>query len=335
MQNAQALGDIPTWRKTTQNLVQYYPDDSGVIKSRKELEDRNRATISHSTTWGQSKADGRDTVSGQNGLKDREMETRLNSPWINDNYRLFAWHQDRYGEYRFGDVHDQRYGVGAEWQANRKALSAIVSQSTDGGQAGVRLDWSQWLNDHWQYQLQYNSQADIPLQALHAGEDGQSYRAAVAWQKDESRQIGASYGLTDISDGNKQQEFSTFWRERLFDAPHHITYGTVRGFYGTNSQDQTAYFSPSSHYSAELNLSHDWVTWREYERSFKQHFEAGVGLYKQADYSAKPTYSLQYQHQWQLSRTWQLNYGIGWQYHPYDGNDEQHTYGIFGFEGRF
>ncbi len=28
--------------------------------------------------------------------------------------------------------------------------------------------------------------------------------------KDESRQIGASYGLTDISDGNKQQEFSTF-----------------------------------------------------------------------------------------------------------------------------
>ncbi|MGQ0903854.1 poly-beta-1,6 N-acetyl-D-glucosamine exporter porin PgaA [Acinetobacter baumannii] len=335
MQNAQALGDIPTWRKTTQNLVQYYPDDSGVIKSRKELEDRNRATISHSTTWGQSKADGRDTVSGQNGLKDREMETRLNSPWINDNYRLFAWHQDRYGEYRFGDVHDQRYGVGAEWQANRKALSAIVSQSTDGGQAGVRLDWSQWLNDHWQYQLQYNSQADIPLQALDAGEDGQSYRAAVTWQKDETRQIGASYGLTDISDGNKQQEFSTFWRERLFDAPHHITYGTVRGFYGTNSQDQTAYFSPSSHYSAELNLSHDWVTWREYERSFKQHFEAGVGLYKQADYSAKPTYSLQYQHQWQLSRTWQLNYGIGWQYHPYDGNDEQHTYGIFGFEGRF
>ena len=169
MQNAQALGDIPTWRKITQNLVQYYPDDSGVIKSRKELEDRNRATISHSTTWGQSKADGRDTVSGQNGLKDREMETRLNSPWIKDNYRLFAWHQDRYGEYRFGDVHDQRYGVGAEWQANRKALAAIVSQSTDGGQAGVRLDWSQWLNDHWQYQLQYNSQADIPLQALDAG----------------------------------------------------------------------------------------------------------------------------------------------------------------------
>lgn len=335
MQNAQALGDIQTWRKTTQNLVQFYPEDSGVIKSRKELDDRNRATISHSTTWGQSKANNSDSVSGQNGLKDREMETRLNSPWIKDNYRLFAWHQDRYGEYNFGDVHNQRYGVGAEWQANRKALSAILSQSTDGGQAGVRLDWSQWLNDHWQYQLQYNSQADIPLQAIDAGEDGQSYRAALTWQKDESRQIGASYGLTDISDGNKQQEFSTFWRERLFAAPHHITYGTVRGFFGSNSQDQTAYFSPSSHYSAELNLSHDWVTWREYERSFKQHFEAGVGFYKQADYSTKPTYSLQYQHQWQLSRTWQLNYGIGWQYHPYDGHGEQHTYGIFGFEGRF
>ncbi|QNX49944.1 poly-beta-1,6 N-acetyl-D-glucosamine export porin PgaA [Acinetobacter seifertii] len=335
MQNAQALGDIQTWRKTTQNLLQFYPEDSGVIKSRKELDDRNRATISHSTTWGQSKANNSDSVSGQNGLKDREMETRLNSPWIKDNYRLFAWHQDRYGEYNFGDVHNQRYGVGAEWQANRKALSAILSQSTDGGQAGVRLDWSQWLNDHWQYQLQYNSQADIPLQAIDAGEDGQSYRAALTWQKDESRQIGASYGLTDISDGNKQQEFSSFWRERLFAAPHHITYGTVRGFFGSNSQDQTAYFSPSSHYSAELNLSHDWVTWREYERSFKQHFEAGVGLYKQADYSTKPTYSLQYQHQWQLSRTWQLNYGIGWQYHPYDGHAEQHTYGIFGFEGRF
>ncbi|OOS62640.1 poly-beta-1,6 N-acetyl-D-glucosamine export porin PgaA [Acinetobacter pittii] len=335
MQNAQALGNIPEWRKSTESLLQYYPEDSGVVKSRKELDDRDRATISHSTTWGQSKAEKSDSVSGQNGLKDREIETRINSPWIKDNYRLFAWHQDRYGEYRFGDVHDQRYGVGAEWQENRKALSAILSQSTDGGQAGVRLDWSQWLNDHWQYQLQYDSQANIPLQAIDAGEDGQAYRAALTWQKDESRQIGASYGLTDISDGNKQQEFSTFWRERLFDAPHHITYGTVRGFYGSNSQDETAYFSPSNHYSAELNLSHDWVTWREYERSFKQHFEAGVGLYKQADYSARPTYSLQYQHQWQLSRTWQLNYGVGWQYHPYDGHDEQHSYGIFGFEGRF
>ena len=28
--------------------------------------------------------------------------------------------------------------------------------------------------------------------------------------KDESRQIGASYGLTDISDGNKQQNFQHF-----------------------------------------------------------------------------------------------------------------------------
>ncbi len=58
----------------------------GLLKVEKELEDRNRATISHSTTWGQSKAEGRDTVSEQNGLKNREMETRLNSPWINDNY---------------------------------------------------------------------------------------------------------------------------------------------------------------------------------------------------------------------------------------------------------
>ncbi|MDU6286913.1 MAG: poly-beta-1,6 N-acetyl-D-glucosamine export porin PgaA, partial [Acinetobacter sp.] len=130
MQNAQALGDIPEWRKSTESLLQYYPEDSGVVKSRKELDDRDKATISHSTTWGQSKAENSDSVSGQNGLKDREMETRVNSPWIKDNYRLFAWHQDRYGEYRFGDVHDQRYGVGAEWQANRKVFSAILSQST-------------------------------------------------------------------------------------------------------------------------------------------------------------------------------------------------------------
>jgi Tfp pilus assembly protein PilF len=95
MQNAQALGDIPEWRKSTESLLQYYPEDSGVIKSRKELDDRDRATISHSTTWGQSKAENSDSVSGQNGLKDREMETRINSPWIKDNYRLFAWHQDR------------------------------------------------------------------------------------------------------------------------------------------------------------------------------------------------------------------------------------------------
>ena len=230
---------------------------------------------------------------------------------------------------------DNRIGLGLEWASKRKSASIALSQTTNGDRLGAELQWSQWLNDHWNYHLAYNSQADIPLQAIRNGDEGQSYSLGFDWQQNESRKAGATYQLTDIDDNNTRQEVAAYFRQQIYQAPHHITQAILRGYYGQNDDVRVDYFNPESNYSLEVGLEHEWMTWRHYDRHFSQHFEASVGTYKQKDYSAEAIYNIYYQHDWQLSRTWKLNYGIGWGIHPYDGDSEKRTYGVIGFEGRF
>ena len=335
MQNSQALGNIQWWRAQNADLMQRSPLDTGVQLSQKELNDRNHPTIQHQSTLSKSKSDSRDLLVQLKGARERDHQTRLNSPWLYDNYRTYATHDYRWSDFDDGEVDDSRIGLGVEWASNRKHASIALSQTTDGDRFGAELEWSQWLNDHWNYHMAYNSQADIPLQAVRRGFDGQSYNVGFNWQQNESRKAGATYQLTDIDDGNTRQEAAAYFMQQVYQAPHHITQASLRGYYGKNDDIAADYFNPESNYSLELGLAHDWMTWRNYDRHFSQHFEASAGTYKQKDYSADAIYNVYYQHEWQLSRTWKLHYGIGWGVHPYDGDSEERTYGVIGFEGRF
>ena len=335
MQNSQALGNIQWWRAQNADLMQRSPLDTGVQLSQKELNDRNRPTIQHQSTLSKSKSDSRDLLVQLKGARERDHQTRLNSPCLYDNYRTYATHDYRWSDFDDGEVDDSRIGLGVEWASNRKHASIALSQTTDGDRFGAELEWSQWLNDHWNYHMAYNSQADIPLQAVRRGFDGQSYNVGFNWQQNESRKAGATYQLTDIDDGNTRQEAAAYFMQQVYQAPHHITQASLRGYYGKNDDIAADYFNPESNYSLELGLAHDWMTWRNYDRHFSQHFEASAGTYKQKDYSADAIYNVYYQHEWQLSRTWKLHYGIGWGVHPYDGDSEERTYGVIGFEGRF
>lgn len=336
MQNAQALGDIESWRLLTQNLNMYYPTDSSIIKSLKELDDRNHATISHETRLSKSEAKQDQVLESLKGSRDYETTTRINSPWIKDHYRVITEYTNREGQYRSGDIDEQRLGVGAQWEANRKSATVMLSQDLDNSdRTGVRLDWDHQLNDHWQYSLDFNSQAAIPLQAFRLGEKGKSYGAGINWKQNESRSLGLGYQVTDITDGNLRQEVSANYNQNIFIRPHHTTRAGLSAYYGNNSLDQTSYFSPENSSSFGVNLSHDWLTWRSYERSMTQKFLVSAGVYKQSDFGSKPVFDVQYQHKWQLSRLWGLHYGIGWAKHPYDGQDEEQVYGNLGFEGRF
>lgn len=335
MQNAQALTDISTWRAEDARLQTMLSDDSGFKRSRKELNDRNHPSISHQSRFSKSESDNPVLLGQLKGSREQESHTRLNSPWFANNFRVFADDQYRWAKYDAGKLKEQRIGLGAEWQKDRKSASIILSQDSHGDRSGAQLNWTQWLNDHWNYGLGYDSQADLPLQAVRLNNEGQSYQAGLNWQANESRKAGVSYQFTDIDDGNTRHEVGAYFKQRLQAAPHHITDATLRGYFGQNKEVDVPYFNPKQSQSIELSLEHNWMTWRNYERSFNQYFEATIGTFGQTNYSDKPIYNLFYQHEWQLSRTWKLNYGIGWGSHPYDGEDEQRTYAVAGFEGRF
>lgn len=335
MQNEQALGDVFTWRKNTTQLLQDYPKDSSVLQSQKELADRDRFSIEHNSRFSRSHADQDAVLQSLKGSKDRELNTTLYSPWLNDQYRVFAEHRDIWGQYRQGDLQQQRFGVGVQWQDQRKSLTVTASQNSAGDRQGIDAEWSHQWNDHWQYSLKANSQADIPLQAVELDHDGYSYGAGLRWKQNESRQAGIAYNATDISDGNLRQELSADYSQRIFQRAHHTTTAGLNAYYGQNSLDQVSYFSPKKSYSVGFTLGHDWLTWREYERALTQRFSLGVAAYHQQQYDTKPIADFQYQHQWKLSRTWALRYGIGYGMHVYDGEYEKQVFGNFGFEGRF
>lgn len=333
MKNEQDLGNIQAWKKDLSHLLELYPDDSGVMESRKEMADRDHFSITHETTWGHSNSD--QVNQSLRGTRDLDSYTRLNSPWMHDNYRVFAFSQNRSGHFDIGNIQDNRYGLGLEWASNRKDLTVALSQNSHQDKTGVDINWSQWLNDNWQYRLQYNSQAPIPLQALSNKQDGKLYSTSVLWRQNESRSAGLTYAYTDISDGNKQQDWTFDFTQRLQASPHHITDMLVSAGYGTNSKQEPLYFSPEQYYAMNVTLQHDWVTWRKYNQNFTQHFELGTGFYNQKNYGTKVTWNAQYLHRWSLSRTWQLEYGIGITRHPYDGKQEDRTYGLVGFRGIF
>ena len=339
LENLRALENIQQWRLQSAELMQTMPEDTTVVKNKKELNARKHASIQHLSNFSESDSDSTGLLNRLRGNREQDHFTRIHSPWLFDNYRGYVDHSFRSGEYDTGTIEDQRVGLGLEWASRRKAVNLMLSQSIDNPQDqdrfGVKVNWSQWLNDHWQYGLGFNSQADFTLQAIRKGNEGKSYTLDLNWQQHESRKAGLVYQLTDIDDGNTRQEVSAYLKQQIFQAPHHITSLTLAGYYSQNKDVIVDYFNPEESYSAELNLQHEWITWRRYDRNFTQHFEATIGAFGQDNYSTKPIYKLFYEHDWQISRTWSLNYGIGWGTHPYDGEDEEKTYATVGFKGIF
>ena len=336
LQNRQAREDIPAWRQQEHDLMQRVPEDTGVLLSHKQLGDRDHASIQHQSTFSRSQSNADDILlQGLNGVRERQQHTRLNTPWFADHYRIWVDHQYRWSDYSDRHLSDQRAGLGIEWASKGKYLGLLLNQGLDTSRSGVDLNWAQRLNDHWEYALGFSSQAALPLQAFEDGVHGQSYLAALNWQANESRQVGLNYQWTDSSDDNLRQEAGAYARQRIFQAPHHLTDVQISGYWGRNRDIDTAYFNPARSHSVELSLFHDWMTWRNYDRHFSQHFELTVGRFAQKNYDNKPIYAALYRHDWRVSRTWELQYGVGWQQHPYDGQNEKNTYAMLGFEGRF
>lgn len=335
MQNLQALGDTVLWRDQIKRLSILYPNDTSVMKSVKELNDRQDFSIVHESRFSKSKANQDQVLDSLKGTKDLESFTRLNSPWFLNNYRTFAQYTDRMGSYRDGKIHEERVGIGAQWESKQKSLTFMASQELDGDRTGLSLDWNQRLNDFWQYHLSFSNQGQIPLQALKDNSDAKSYGLGIQWQANESKKASIQYQALDINDGNLRQELSSSYQQVILTAPKHTTRAGVSGYFAKNRLDNTSYFSPKTSYSLALDLNHDWITWRNDDRSLTQKISIMTGLYDQNKFSPKTILDVQYSHNLQLSRTWGLHYGIGWLLHPYDGVYEKQWYGNLGFEGKF
>lgn len=330
--DARDLGLYDVWGRKITKLRREFPHDTSIAKSNAYWLDRRDPSISSELIVGRSS--GGNIV---NGNRDRQWNSRLNSPWTHNGWRAYLEHKYLWANFDNGEDSYDRLGAGAEWEWGRKHFWTTVSDDRfTGKNVGVAAGWSQWLNDHWHYSLSADSYStDTPLRAHQAGLRGRSYNAGINWRDSESRSAYANLGLLAISDGNKRTSFSTGFTQRLQSSAHHITAGSIDLFANHNSRPGGPYFNPEDSRSASLRLQHDWLTWRRYEHSLTQHFDASIGVDWQTGYGSARSYDLLYRHDWRLARTWELHYGLGWGSHVYDGNRENRVYAVVGFSGVF
>lgn len=328
--DARDMGEYDLWHATIAPLALEFPEDTTVWRSEAEWKDRSHPSMSAHAVVGES--NGNNLVSGN---RDREFDVRLNSPWTRNGLRAYVLQSYRWGSFVGGNASFNRVGVGGEWQWARKhAWAELSNRQLTGDHVGVKLGWSQWLNDQWQYVLLGDTYStETPLRAERAGLRGRLLQAQVNWRQSESRSASASAGVLDISDGNLRESFSANYSQRVQASARHITRASLSLGYDHNTQPGGPYYNPSDLGSVGVTLHHDWITWRAYDQSLTQNFEATVASEWQSGFGADPGYDLQYGHTWQLSRTWSMNYAIGWGSHVYDGSREHRFYGVFGISG--
>lgn len=334
-QNYQDMGWNARWGKEIDGLYRLFPKDQSVHKNWLYWQDRRYPSISSEYTSGKSRGNST-TANPITGNRDQEWLTRLNSPWVG-NWRGFLQHHWLWSSYDEGPISYNRLGAGVEWRHDRKHFWAMLSNDQLTGQhVGLTLGWSQWLNDHWQYNLNADTYStQTPLRAKRAGYSGKYYSANIYWRQSESREAYFGLSTLAISDGNKRIDFSAGGTQRIQASPHHITSLGLDVFAEHNTQPGGDYFNPANSQSINLRLEHQWITWRHYDRSFTQYFKVSPGYGWQDGFGGAPTVDLFYEHKWKFSRTWDLHYGVGWGSNVYDGGREGRLYALIGFGGVF
>lgn len=334
-ENYRDLGENVRWGKEIESLYTLFPQDGAVHRNHAEWLDRNSPSITTEFITGNS--DGKETGdTSVTGNSDQEWLTRLNSPWLG-NWRPFIQHHWLEATYDEDPINYNRVGLGTEWKHKRMHFwTMLENDELTGKNVGLSAGWSQWLDDYWQYSISGNTYStQTPLRAKRAGYSGESVNTKLIWRQSESREAYAGLGLLSISDGNDRLSFSAGLAQQIFANPHHITRLAVDVFAENNSQPGGDYYNPADLENLSVSLLHKWITWRDFDRSLTQYFKVTPGYGWQNDYGGDPNINFLYQHEWQLSRTWELHYGIGWSSNVYDGEREGRLYGVMGFGGVF
>jgi len=104
--------------------------------------------------------------------------------------------------------------------------------------------------------------------------------------------------------------------------PHH-QWALIESVYSsTNTKNNTIYFNPDSDVDLGLAAEYQGIIRRRYDFEFRHTLLLGFGGYSQQGYGTKPTAQLQYRHSWKRDKALEWFYGVGLNYHPYDGDLE-------------
>ncbi len=260
------------------------------------------------------------------GNDDRRYGIEVQSPVLDDRWRLVAFADRRSVEYPDQRLSPLRLGAGTRYRFGQLDGELLVDHANDAlGGVGVRAGLGWQFNDYWHIGLNAaRNDADASMQARAAGIQADSMALALRYQHSERTQWSADASRFHYEDGNNRDLLSSSVEQRLLTLPTLQLTGIGRGYLGRGSRADVPYFNPERDGLAELGLRVEHRVWQRYDRHFSHRLEVSLGNYWQRGYGSALIPAAAYRHEWQLAPGRVLEYGVSWSRPVYDGRRERH-----------
>ncbi len=299
-------------------LVGLYPEDLSVRRTTRQLASEHRWLLDTQTKFGNSTGGGVNRA-GQ----ELDSSTRLYTPPIGDNWRLFGFTNYAFAHPIEGFVSRTQSGAGVDLRLPdlRAQLFADQSFGTLGGfGAGGKIDWS--ITDR----ISVGASAEIfsfdtPLRALYYGITSHEFAVRAAYRWHEERSLGFVAAWQPFSDGNQRSSAAATFEQRLLTMPHFWLTGLAELGVSFNSRTDVPYYNPAADLSATVGLLAEHVLWREYDRSLTQALTLRGGLYSERGYGEDWIGIASYEHRWRFDPNTEFRYGVQLSRRTYDGSE--------------
>lgn len=312
-------------------LLAEHPESKAVQNFSRKLENYDRPFYKIETTIGRGA-----TGSGADSVTDAAVYSEPLTGSLGDHYRVFSHLTRADGETRNENASRTRLGVGLDYRARDINVEAELNHTvTDPNSSGIALSMSWDISDAWRGQVALDTNInDLPAAALGSGVTAEGLKLGLTWSLNESRKAGGEIATTHFSDTNVRNAARIWWLERWVSGPVFKLETAMGWASSSNSQGGRNYFNPSRDAELDLDIKGEWLTWRRYQRSFKQRVGLTLGRYSQSDYGSGAVAGLRYEHEWHQNDAFEFRYGVGRSMHPYDGNRDFRNYLYLNLSGR-
>ena len=315
---------LQNWQAAQESFdqaVRLDPDNSGVRRARETFALHNGFEFYSEAGYGQGQE------SKFSGNRDWSIDNWLYSPPIADNWRIFAHNYKSSADFDNSITKWIRTGIGAEWRWQDWRVTGEINDGS-GVKPGIAgaVRWKP--DDHWTFYGAAESVTNqIPLRAVQSGVYAHRASFSADWQENESRKLSAGMAASNFSDNNRRTSVNAAWFERWFSGPRWMFETTLGGDASHNTMGtEPSYFNPKNDHSLWLTAAVENLTWRHYERSFRQRLALTGGRYWQEHFPSGSVEAIEYGHRWELERNLSVRYGIGRSFRPYDGTREARTF---------
>ena len=322
--------DLQEWRQLdilTDDVVARNPDNRQVQRLQRLRDVHDMAELRVEAYTGKSFGGGNNGDAGAvSGSRDWGIESRLYTPPIDEDWRLFAGAGYATADFEEGTGHHRWQVVGVERRTRDMTIEAEVSNHSygDGSKQGAAVSIARDINDNWQYggSLGYLL-TTTPLRALNEGITANGGSGFIRWRANESREWKLTLSPSHFSDGNDRFEALLSGREGLYSSPRvQVDLGLEVGA-SRNSKEDTVYFNPKSDLTVlpVININH--VLYHRYETQWSQQFQVGAGTYSQRDYSTGGMALIGYGQRYRWNDVLDAGANLSLISRPYDGDRER------------